>query len=36
VILQAQSLQDAMEWAPRYAAAVGCSELDVRPLAEES
>ncbi len=36
VILQARSLQDAMEWAPRYAAAVGCSELDVRPLAEES
>ena len=36
VILEAQSLQDAMEWAPRYGAAVGCSELDLRPLAEKS
>ena len=36
VILEARSLQDAMEWAPRYGAAVGCSELDLRPLAEKS
>jgi hypothetical protein len=36
VILEAGSLQDAVEWAPRYGAAVGCSELDVRPLAEKS
>jgi len=36
VILEARSLRDAMEWAPRYGAAVGCSELDVRPLAEKS
>jgi hypothetical protein len=36
VILEARSLQDAMEWAPRYGTAVGCSELDVRPLVEKS
>jgi len=36
VILEARSLQDAMEWAPRYAAAVGTAELDLRPLAEKS
>ena len=36
VILEARSLQDAMEWAPRYGAAMGCSELDLRPLAEKS
>jgi hypothetical protein len=36
VILEARSLQDAMEWAPRYGAAVGCPELDLRPLAEKS
>src|SRR5882762_6970189 len=36
VILEARSLQDAMEWAPRYGAAVACSELDLRPLSEKS
>ena len=35
-ILEARSLQDAMEWAPRYAAAVGTAELDLRALAEKS
>src|SRR6266446_1799413 len=36
VILETRSLQDATEWAPRYGAAVACSELDVRPLADKS
>ena len=35
VILETRSLQDATEWAPRYGAAVACSELDVRPLSEK-
>jgi hypothetical protein len=34
VIVEARSLEEAMEWAPPYAAAVGSPELDVRPLAD--
>jgi hypothetical protein len=34
VILGTRSLREAMEWAPRYGAEVGCPELDLRPLAE--
>jgi hypothetical protein len=34
VILEAQSLQEMLGWAPRYAAAVGDVELDILPLVE--
>jgi hypothetical protein len=36
VLVKAASLQEAMSWGPRYAAAVGCHELDLRQLAERS
>lgn len=36
VIIRAPSLEEAAPWAPRYGAAVGCPELDLRPLAERS
>lgn len=35
-IVEAQSLPEAAPWAARYGAAVGCPELDLRPLAEGS
>lgn len=34
VMLRAGSLKEAAEWAPRYLAAVGCAEVDVREVAE--
>jgi hypothetical protein len=34
VILRADSLSEAAEWSPRYAAAVGDIEFDIRPLCE--
>ena len=36
VIVRAESLDEAKVWALRYVDAVGCSELDVRPLAERA
>ena len=35
VLVEVGSLEDAMRWADVYVDAVGCSEVDVRPLAEE-
>lgn len=35
VILEVPSLAEARAWAPRYAAAVGCPSLDLRPMVEE-
>jgi hypothetical protein len=35
VTIEVPSMQEALVWAPRYAAAVGDIELDVRPLREE-
>ena len=34
VIVQAQTLQEAVEWAKRYFTEVGAEEVDVRPIAE--
>ena len=34
VIVQAQTLQEAVEWAKRYFTEVGAEEVDVRPVAE--
>jgi hypothetical protein len=34
VMVRAASLEEAAEWAPRYLAAVGCAEVDVREVAE--
>ncbi|MEW5854408.1 MAG: YciI family protein [Myxococcota bacterium] len=35
VLFRANSLEEAAEWAPRYAVAVDCHELDLRQVADE-